>query len=125
LPQNFKSELLIKELPEVDLPDGYVVQSMAQEGDIASRCKVQGLGSDHPDPSEWTTVPEYKQVQEAPVQSRSTLDRVRQFMLYEAYTWVCVTYDRDCHFGYTHHKEQKADPATRSETDDLSYALGQ
>ena len=39
---------------------------MAQGGDIALRCKVQGLGFDHPDPSDWTTVSEYKQVQEAP-----------------------------------------------------------
>jgi GNAT superfamily N-acetyltransferase len=60
------SEFVITELPEVVLPDGYVVQSMAQGGDIALRCKVQGLGFDHPDPSDWTTVSEYKQVQEAP-----------------------------------------------------------
>jgi predicted N-acetyltransferase YhbS len=60
------SEFVITELPETVLPDGYVVQSMAQGGDIALRCKVQGLGFDHPDPSDWTTVSEYKQVQEAP-----------------------------------------------------------
>jgi len=62
----YDSELLIEELPDVNLPDGYVVQSMAQESDVALRCKVQGLGFDHPDPSEWTTVSEYEQVQEAP-----------------------------------------------------------
>ena len=27
---------------------------------------MQGLGFDHPDPSEWTTVSEYEQVQKAP-----------------------------------------------------------
>jgi len=62
----YDSEFVITELPKTALPDGYVVQSMAQGGDVALRCKVQGLGFDHPDPSEWTTVPEYKQVQEAP-----------------------------------------------------------
>jgi GNAT superfamily N-acetyltransferase len=62
----YDSEFVINELPEIDLPDGYVVQSMAQGGDVALRCKVQGLGFDHPDPSEWATVSEYEQVQQAP-----------------------------------------------------------
>ena len=60
------SEFVIEGLPEKNLPDGYAVRSMAEGGDVALRCKVQGLGFDHPAPSEWTTVSEYKQVQEAP-----------------------------------------------------------
>ena len=62
----YDSEFVIEDLPEVDLPDGYVVQSMAQGGDVALRVKVQGLGFDHPDPSEWATVSEYEKVQKAP-----------------------------------------------------------
>jgi GNAT superfamily N-acetyltransferase len=62
----YDSEFVIRELPEVHLPDGYVVQSVAQESNIALRCRVQGLGFDHPDPSDWATVPEYEQVQRAP-----------------------------------------------------------
>ena len=62
----YDSEWVIQELPEVTLPDGYAVRSMAQEGDRTLRCKVQGLGFNHPDPSEWFTASEYEQAQKAP-----------------------------------------------------------
>jgi len=62
----YDSEYVVEALPEARLPDGYVVRSMAEGGDIALRCKVQGLGFDHPDPADWTTVPEYREVQKAP-----------------------------------------------------------
>jgi len=60
------SEFVIEGLPEKNLPDGYVVRSMAEGGDIEKRCKVQGLGFNHRDPAEWATVWAYKEVQKAP-----------------------------------------------------------
>ncbi len=62
----YDSEFMIEGLPEVTLPRGYAVQSMAEGGDMALRCKVQGLGFDHPDPADWTTVSAYRRVQAAP-----------------------------------------------------------
>ena len=62
----YDSEFVIEGRPEVKLPEGFVVQSMAEGGDLALRCKVQGLGFDHPDPAEWTTPEEYARVQQAP-----------------------------------------------------------
>jgi GNAT superfamily N-acetyltransferase len=62
----YDSEFVIEEPPEPKLPEGYAVQSMAQENDLAKRCKVQGLGFNHWDPSEWMTVFAYKEVQKAP-----------------------------------------------------------
>ena len=60
------SEFVITELPKTVLPDGYVVQSMADENNLSLRCKVQGLGFNHVDPAEWNTVFAYEQVQTAP-----------------------------------------------------------
>ncbi len=62
----YDSEFVIEGLPEIKLPEGYAVQSMAQENDLAKRCKAQGLGFDHRDPSEWATVFAYQEVQKAP-----------------------------------------------------------
>ncbi|MFP4394209.1 MAG: GNAT family N-acetyltransferase [Anaerolineales bacterium] len=62
----YDSEFVIEGLPEVKLPEGFVVQSMAEGGDLALRCKVMGLGFDHPDPAEWTTPAAYERVQQAP-----------------------------------------------------------
>ncbi|MBN1180094.1 MAG: hypothetical protein JXD18_12855 [Anaerolineae bacterium] len=63
----YDSEFAIDGLPEVVLPDGYVVRSMADAGSsIPLRCKVQGLGFNHPDPADWTTEAAYRQVQTAP-----------------------------------------------------------
>jgi hypothetical protein len=62
----YDSEFVIDEPPVIDLPPGYAVHSMADENDLARRCKVQGLGFDHPDPAEWTTPAAYREVQKAP-----------------------------------------------------------
>jgi GNAT superfamily N-acetyltransferase len=62
----YDSEFVITGLPEQKLLEGYAVRSMAEGGDIEKRCKVQGLGFNHPDPSEWTTVSAYQEVQKAP-----------------------------------------------------------
>ncbi|MDY7078474.1 MAG: GNAT family N-acetyltransferase [Chloroflexota bacterium] len=62
----YDSEFVITGVPEQKLPEGYAVRSMAEGGDIEKRCKVQGLGFNHLDPAEWTTVSAYKEVQKAP-----------------------------------------------------------
>jgi GNAT superfamily N-acetyltransferase len=60
------AEFLITELPQKNLPEGFEVCSMAEGGNPELRCKVQGLGFDHPDPAVWMTPAEYKEVQQAP-----------------------------------------------------------
>ncbi len=50
----------------VPLPPGFRFSSMAEGLDTAERCRVQGLGFDHVDPSEWMTPREYAKVREAP-----------------------------------------------------------
>jgi len=60
------SELLMTKIPQKNLPEGFDVRSMAEGGDPALRCKVQGLGFDHSDPAEWMTPAEYREVQRAP-----------------------------------------------------------
>lgn len=62
----YDSEFVIEGLPERKLPEGYAVQSMAQENDLEKRCKVQGLGFNHRDPSEWATVFAYQELQNVP-----------------------------------------------------------
>lgn len=62
----YDSEFVIEGLSEIKLPEGYAVQSMAQENNLEQRCKVQGLGFNHRDPSEWATVFAYQEVQKAP-----------------------------------------------------------
>jgi len=71
----YDSEYVITGVPAVDLPPGHAVQSMAEGGDPALRCKVQGLGFDHPDPAEWMTPSQYRRVQQAP-DYRADLDLV-------------------------------------------------
>ncbi len=60
------AEFPITALPQKNLPDGFEVRSMAENGDLALRCKVQGLGFNHPDSAEWMTPAEYREVQQAP-----------------------------------------------------------
>lgn len=62
----YDSEYAIGAVPPSSLPEGYWVRSMADENDLVSRCRVQGLGFDHPDPSEWATPYDWSQVQTAP-----------------------------------------------------------
>jgi len=55
------------EIPEAILPDGYHLQSMADEGsDIDKRRKVFGVGFNHPDPKDWPSRLSYQGLQQAP-----------------------------------------------------------
>lgn len=62
----YDSVFVIKDLPEPKLPEGYVVQSMAQENNIELRRKVLGLAFNHTEPSEWASVFTYEELQKAP-----------------------------------------------------------
>jgi predicted N-acetyltransferase YhbS len=61
------SEFIIRgELPTLKLPEGYVLQSMAQENNIELRREIFGRAFDHPDPSEWPSAFSYEELQKAP-----------------------------------------------------------
>lgn len=63
----YDSEFVIqREPPACDLPEGYVIRSMADENDLVRRSKVFGLGFDHPDPKDWPTVATCAELQKAP-----------------------------------------------------------
>lgn len=63
----YDSEFIIKgELPEPRLPEGYVLQSMAQESNIELRREIFGRAFNHPDPSEWPSAFSYEELQKAP-----------------------------------------------------------
>jgi GNAT superfamily N-acetyltransferase len=63
----YDSEFVIAgDLPEYELPEGHVIRSMADGGDLARRSKVFGLGFNHPDPRDWPTVCTYAELQKAP-----------------------------------------------------------
>jgi mycothiol synthase len=64
--RNFWAEYPITAVPEIRVPRRFCVSSMAEGGSPAERCKVQGLGFNHPDPREWTKPAEYREVQRAP-----------------------------------------------------------
>jgi len=51
---------------EPDLPEGFKVQSMAEDNDLEKRCKAFGRAFNHPDPLEWPSVLSYEQLQQAP-----------------------------------------------------------
>jgi ribosomal protein S18 acetylase RimI-like enzyme len=56
-----------KSLPaNTDVPDGFLVASMAEHNDLPKRCKAFGLAFDHPDPLEWPSVLSYEYLQTAP-----------------------------------------------------------
>ncbi len=48
------------------LPEGFRIQSMADDNDLQKRCKAFGLGFNHPDPLEWPSVISYQFLQGAP-----------------------------------------------------------
>ncbi len=54
------------ELPEYTLPQGYRLQSMADDNDLERRRKAFGLGFDHPDPKLWPSRLAYQELQKAP-----------------------------------------------------------
>ena len=51
---------------EPHLPEGFQLQSMADENDLAKRCKAFGCGFNHPDPLEWPSLMSYEILQQAP-----------------------------------------------------------
>jgi predicted N-acetyltransferase YhbS len=53
-------------LPDYTLPEGYRLQSMADENDLERRRKAFGLGFNHPDPKDWPSLLAYQGLQEAP-----------------------------------------------------------
>jgi GNAT superfamily N-acetyltransferase len=54
------------DLPDYTLPEGYCLQSMADENDLDRRRKAFGLGFNHPDPREWPSLLAYQGLQDAP-----------------------------------------------------------
>lgn len=60
-------DLLHTPLPEeAQLPEGFSLQSMADENDLAKRCKAFGRGFNHPDPLDWPSLFSYESLQRAP-----------------------------------------------------------
>jgi GNAT superfamily N-acetyltransferase len=55
-----------EELPTYTLPDGYRLQSMADDNDLDRRRKAFGLGFNHPDPGDWPSLLSYQGLQRAP-----------------------------------------------------------
>ncbi len=60
------SVFVIKHLPEPNLPEGYVLRSMAQENNVELRREVFGRAFNHTDPSEWPSAFSYEELQKAP-----------------------------------------------------------
>ena len=59
--------LLTTDLPEKpNLPEGFRLQSMADENDLAKRCKAYGRAFNHPNPLEWASLISYETLQSAP-----------------------------------------------------------
>jgi len=54
----------IPKLPH--LPEGFNIQSMADDNDLEKRCKAFGLGFNHPDPLEWSSLISYEYLQKVP-----------------------------------------------------------
>jgi GNAT superfamily N-acetyltransferase len=54
------------ELPEYTLPEGYRLQSMADDNDLDRRRKAFGLGFSHPDPKDWPSLLANQELQKAP-----------------------------------------------------------
>jgi predicted N-acetyltransferase YhbS len=48
------------------LPDGFRLQSMVDENDLAKRCKAFGIAFNHPDPLEWPSLLSYQDLQTMP-----------------------------------------------------------
>lgn len=54
------------ELPGYTLPEGYRLQSMADDNNLDRRRKAFGLGFNHPDPKDWPSLLAYQGLQQAP-----------------------------------------------------------
>jgi len=59
-------ELEFGATPEVELPEGYALRSMAEENDIEKRREIFGRGFNHEDPKEWPSAFSYRELQNAP-----------------------------------------------------------
>ena len=59
-------DLELHDLPEADLPEGYTLRSMADEGDVEKRREIFGRSFDHEDPAEWPSAFSYRELQKAP-----------------------------------------------------------
>ena len=67
--QGIESEfdLMNSALPdEPQLPEGFHLQSMADENDLPKRCKAFGRAFNHPDPLDWPSLISYEMLQQAP-----------------------------------------------------------
>ena len=60
------SEFVIRDVPEQILPEGYVMQSMAQENNIELKREIFGRAFNHSDPAEWPSAFSYEELQKAP-----------------------------------------------------------
>ncbi len=65
-PDGYYMEYILNNLPPPCLPEGHSIRSMADENNLAKRCKIFGLSFRHPDPKEWPTIFSYKELQKAP-----------------------------------------------------------
>ncbi len=60
-------DLSKKSLPDQpNLPEGYKIQSMADDNNLEERCRAFGRAFNHPDPLEWPSVISYDYLQKAP-----------------------------------------------------------
>jgi predicted N-acetyltransferase YhbS len=59
-------EYVIGDLPPQNLPEGFRLQSMADENDIEKRREIFGRGFNHEDPKDWPSAFAYKELQKAP-----------------------------------------------------------
>ena len=62
----YDSVFEIRELPDLNLPEGITLQSMADENDIERRREAFGRGFNHEDPAEWPSAFSYRELQKAP-----------------------------------------------------------
>lgn len=62
----YDSVFEIGELPKPQLPEGFTLQSMADENDIEKRREAFGRGFNHQRPVEWPTAFSYRELQKAP-----------------------------------------------------------
>ena len=54
------------DIPDTDLPEGFMIQSMADENDIDKRREIFGRGFNHEDPKDWPSAYAYRELQRAP-----------------------------------------------------------
>lgn len=60
-------DLAVRNLPNTpSLPEGFHIQSMADDNNLAKRCEVFGRAFNRPDPLEWPSVISYEYLQQAP-----------------------------------------------------------